>query len=543
MQLRRGLLALTLCLSVSVAHAVPVSFTGTNTGAIPDNNPAGRTVSFAVSGLTAPLGSVQLSMTLTHPWMGDLSAVLIAPGGAARLVVFGRVGATRTNANGDSSDFGGVYVFSDLGGPELWPAAAAVGAAVVLTPGTYRTTSTGSPGRSSVGGCPTSLRGVFAGLSAAQANGTWTLVVSDGAAPDAGVIDAATLTLDTASAAIFANGFEDPGVAAAPQPLGLAAPSYCINKPWADLTGDGLADFILTRSVGSAIEWRIRENLGNGTAGVTETIFNFGNPATDNIDLVDADGDRIADPTVWTRGTPGTFTTRLSSRGGALRATVLGSTGADPFQSGDYDGDAIDDYAVYQAPASGSPDGPMTVSYVRSSDGVLRTLTVGNGVTGDQFLISGFDVSGDGLADIVLQEADTTTPTAGRFRYINAATGAQFSTFLHGNSSDFLIPGNFVGSAYWDATVRRTVSGLRNHESRDSQTGVVAPVVTFGVTGDTSLGGDYDGDGITDIGVWHPSSTAAEVAFQIRPSSNTAITWSINYGQAGDFAVSGSRVH
>jgi hypothetical protein len=60
--------ALVQCLLFApcLAFAVPVSFPGTNTGAIPDNTPAGRTVSFAVSGLTTPVASVQLSVDLTH---------------------------------------------------------------------------------------------------------------------------------------------------------------------------------------------------------------------------------------------------------------------------------------------------------------------------------------------------------------------------------------------------------------------------------------------------------------------------------------------
>jgi subtilisin-like proprotein convertase family protein len=546
MRKTRILAGLALFAIGGAALGVPVSFPGTNTGAIPDNNPAGRTVSFAVSGLSTPVASVQLSLDLTHTWVGDLTAVLTAPDGVARLVVLGRVGTARANLNGDSSNLGGTYVFGDLGSPGMWPVAASGPSDFVLTPGTYRTTSAGSPGRSNAGGCPTSLRGVFAGLSAAEANGTWTLLVTDAVASDTGSIGTSVLTLDTVSQAIFADGFES-GAPTAPEAVGgvVGAPPHCINKVQADVTGDGLTDFIVARTSGSNINWIVRENLGNGTASATEVTFQLGNPATDFIDTLDLDGDRIADPAVWTEAAPGTarYQVRLSSRGGAVRSVVLGQTGDDPTQSGDYDGDGIDDLAVHRAPPFGAPAGPIQVIFLRSGNGALGTVNTGTGNDGSQFAISGFDYSGDGLADVVIQESDSVTPAVGRFRMFNPLTGIQFSTFTLGTSSDFLIPGNHVGTPWHDVTVRRTVSGNREFTTRDSQTGTVAPVVTFSITGDSSLGGDYDGDGLSDLGLWRPSATAGASFFQIRLSSNPATLWTVNFGQQGDFPVASSRVH
>jgi hypothetical protein len=471
--------------------------------------------------------------------------VLIAPGGAARLVVIGRIGTVRANTNGDSSNLGGTYVFSDLGSPSLWTVAAGGGTDVVIAPGPYRATSAGVPGRSNAGGCPTSLRGVFAGLSPAAANGTWTLVIADNAANDIGAIGTSTLTLDSLSDAVFASGFEPAAPPSAEALLGsLGAPAHCINKVQADLTGDGLTDYVVSRANGANIDWLIRENLGNGTASATEVTFQLGNPSTDFVDTLDLDGDRIADPAAWTEAAAGVarFTVRLSSRNGALRTVALGQTGDDPTQSGDYDGDGIDDLAVYRAPPFGSPDGPMQVIYLRSSDGTQRTVTIGTGVDGDQFAISGFDYSGDGLADIVAQETDATVPSAGRFRMFNALTGVEFSTFTLGTNADFLVPGNYVGSAWNDVTVRRTVGGNREWTTRDSQAGTVAAPIVFGITGDTSVGGDNDGDGLSDLGLWRPSATAGATTFQIRPSSNPSTPITVNFGQQNDFPVAASRV-
>ena len=536
-----------LCAFAGTAGAVPVSFPGTNTGPIPDNDPVtGRVVSFAVSGIAGPVSSVEVSVDLTHTWAGDVTATLVAPNGVARLMLVGRPGAGRANNSGDSSDFGGTYVFNDLGRPDLLPALQAIAAQVVLPSGTFRTISRGVPGRSIAGGCPTSLRGVFAGLTPAEANGTWTLVVTDSFSGDTGSVGTTTLTLDSLGPNIFANGFES-APAAAPEalaPNGINAPAHCINKVQADFTGDGLTDFALARANGSNIDWFIRENLGNGTAAATETTFSLGNPTTDFIDSLDLDGDRIADPAVWTPAPAGggRFQVRLSSRNGAVREVVLGQTGDNPTQSGDYDGDGIDDLAVYRSPAFGSPAGPLQVIYLRSSNGAIGSVATGTGVAGDQFAISGFDYTGDGLADVVTQERDSTTPSNARFRYFNALTGAQSTTFLFGLSSDFLIPGSHVGSAWADVTTSRSNGTNREWRTRDSQSGVEAPVVIFSATGDSRISGDYDGDGLSDHAFFRPTATPGPIGFQVRPSANTATTWSVAFGQANDFPVAGSRV-
>ncbi|SDD46103.1 hypothetical protein SAMN04488509_102544 [Aquimonas voraii] len=534
-------------LAASTVVAVPVSFPGGNTGAIPDNDVVnGRVVTFAVSGLVGTLRGVELTTNLSHTFAGDLTATLISPGGTARLVIFGRPGAGRVSTFGDSSNFGGTYAFSDLGRPDLVPALTAIDTNGTLGSGTYRTTSRGASGRSNAGGCPTSLRGVFGGLTAAEVNGTWTLVVTDAVNGDVGTIDTSTLTLDMQGPSIFANGFEA-AAALAPEAklaLGALAPAHCVNKVQADFTGDGLTDYAIARSNGGTVGWIIRENLGNGTAAATELTFNLGNATSDFIDSFDLDGDRIADPAVWTPGPneSGRFQVRLSSRNGAVREVVFGQTGDDPTQSGDYDGDGIDDLAVYRSPPFGSPDGPLQLRYLRSSNGSVGVIGTGTGVSGDQFAISGFDYSGDGLADVVVQEPDTTTPANARFRMLNASSGAQFSSFVLGLATDFLIPGSHVGSSWADVTVRRTVSGNRELRSRDSQTGVEAPVVVFGITGDASISGDYDGDGVSDHGIWRSSSTPGDSAFQVRPSGNTASVWSIPFGQAADYPIAGSRV-
>jgi hypothetical protein len=121
-------------------------------------------------------------------------------------------------------------------------------------------------------------------------------------------------------------------------------------------------------------------------------------------------------------------------------------------------------------------------------------------------------------------------------------TGAAITTFVFAQTSDFLIPGNHTGSALHDFTTSRAVAGNREWRSRDSQTGTELPVVTYSITSDTRLGGDYDGDGRSDFAFWRASAAAGTSTFQVRPSSNTALNWTLNFGEQGDYPIANSRV-
>jgi len=179
---------------------------GASLGAIPDcigctggGNYGGtpRDVTFNVTGMTAPLTDVSISVTGIHSWVGDLRLDLRSPGGAPSQILFAQTGSTTATGFGDSSDFGGPYVFGDTSpaSPTWWETAAATGAAP-LPAGSYRASLPGGAGGT---GTNTTITPTFAGLSAGQINGTWTLRVLDGGAGDTGSISAATLTLTSAA--------------------------------------------------------------------------------------------------------------------------------------------------------------------------------------------------------------------------------------------------------------------------------------------------------------------------------------------------------
>lgn len=178
-------------------------------GPIPDS-PAGgtvcgdytalpRDVTFTVTGMTAPLTDVRVSFQTgapVHTWVTDLRVSLRAPGGAPEHLIFSQTGSTTPDGCGSGDDIPNIYNFFDTApaAPTWWAHVAATG--TVVPGGDFRTSTTGGVVG---GGANTLMTPTFAGLSAGQINGTWTLRVLDGGAGDTGSISAATLTLTAAA--------------------------------------------------------------------------------------------------------------------------------------------------------------------------------------------------------------------------------------------------------------------------------------------------------------------------------------------------------
>ncbi len=195
------------CVTVAATSLAATTFPGTGPGPIPDgpsSTPTAPTtpltISFAVSGVTAPLTDIRVSMTLTHTFVGDVEARLISPGGLVSFPLFGRVGVTTATAFGKSNDLNGTYEFVDpaVTLENLWSVAAALTSSADPIPaGTYATTPVGGAGVTDPPAL-TNLVAAFAALPTAQVNGTWQLRIGDWTSFDTGTVTAASLTLESA---------------------------------------------------------------------------------------------------------------------------------------------------------------------------------------------------------------------------------------------------------------------------------------------------------------------------------------------------------
>jgi subtilisin-like proprotein convertase family protein len=517
------------------AVASAQTFNGAGGGPIPDAAPAsGSVTSFAVSALSGSVRSVSVNVNITHSYLGDLRATLIAPNGIARLTLFSRVGQRRGSPS-DNSNISGTYTFSDAAALDLWAGASAVGS---LAPGAYRTSTSGTELAAS-GGCSTHLDLAFGALTPAQANGNWTLIVSDSSAGDTGTVNAAGSSLSISTmpeSLLFRSGFEDgdqPGV-----PLISQASSTRGNcTRGVDATTDsGLTDFIIARpSTGTPapVTWFVKPNNGT-SAGLTTVSFPLGN-SNDLFFMGDYDGDGISDASIYTRSASSFFTIRRSSRPNDVPLTyALGNSTDLPNVAADFDGDGVTDFAVFRK-------GTAVAEFFTRASSTGRVTITNGGVGGtNTFGFALRDANGDGASDFATQTL--VAGNVGEFKIYSGVNSAQIgSAFQFGLANDFIIPGNFVGSALTDITSFRTISGQRNFFTRDGATGVASGPIVFSATGEFVCPGDYDGDGLIDLASWRTSTGVP--TFVIRRSSQPAITLDVPFGQTGDYPVNNWDVH
>lgn len=198
-----------------------IDVAGTGLGAIPDGAEGGfvcgdpsaaLVVTFVVDAVPdVEMADVNVSLQFTHPFMGDLTAVLVAPD-ATEHTLFGRVATVTDTGCGDNSNMAGPYVFSDFATPPsggMWQAAVAAADDAAVAPGSYLTTDSGGPGATNPMP-PTSLLAAFAGLGPTGFSGSWQVRITDGGRGDVGEITAATLSLCLVAqdVEVFDNGFE-----------------------------------------------------------------------------------------------------------------------------------------------------------------------------------------------------------------------------------------------------------------------------------------------------------------------------------------------
>jgi hypothetical protein len=202
-----GLAALLLAAS---AQAQPVTLTGTGFP-IPDNLPAGASSTIAVPNSFTPQ-SVTVTLDFSaaaggvrHTWLGDLIGTL--QHGATVIDLFRRAGkSVNDGSDGDSSNFLGIYTFTDAAANRIIDVAGGLPGANDATGdlpnGNYRATTntfngvdgTGTPPFS--GETAVSLNSSFGGQNV---SGNWTLTLIDGAANDIGTLGSWSITLAPAA--------------------------------------------------------------------------------------------------------------------------------------------------------------------------------------------------------------------------------------------------------------------------------------------------------------------------------------------------------
>lgn len=511
--------------TMSVSASPQVTFNGTGVGPIPDGpstscqtpgNPLN--IQFAVTGLTANVQSVNVSITMQHTWAGDVVATLIPPAGGNGLTLFSYIGYSANPSGGDSSNLNGTYIFTDSAAADqvLWKAAVAAPTTNdTIAPGSYRPAPTGDPATGS------SLNTTFGGLTPAQANGNWTLRLTDGCQDDFGSVSAAVLDIST--------GTVTPPVAA---------------KPFFDYFGSGKSSFaVYNAPEGGNVLWRVLNNGGTGQ----ETIF-WGLTDFDYYTPGYFDADNRADIAVFRpSNTAGqSFFYIRNTNPVALNAIPYGTAADFGGYDADYDGDGRDDPTVIRRTSGGQ----WLWSYRASTTNTLRSIPFGTaattqaGTATEDIPMAGGDFSGDGRADFALirrNDAGAETIIWG-----DSVSGQLLGSFIWGEyNTDYYVLGDFLGDSRMDFAVWRGAGSTTDgtwYIRENGGTGYVAR--QFGVprvsgAGDLAIAGDFGGDGKYDIAVYRQSNNTF---YWLNSPTATTVSGQ-QFGTTGDRPVGEFRTY
>jgi hypothetical protein len=204
----------------------------------------------------------------------------------------------------------------------------------------------------------------------------------------------------------------------------------------------------------------------------------------------DYDGDLINDFAVWRPSEELWYIIR-SSDGHAGKFT-FGRAGDIPVP-GDYNGDGITDLAVWR-PSEGK-------WIFRTSDPEGKQITVPLGRNGDIPVPGDYD--GDFITDFAVWR-----PSERKWHIILSSKPNEeqqpVKLGLRGSSPVIPVPGDYDGDLKTDLAVWRPSDG-NWYIIKSSDGKLLEPVPNWGLAGDVPVPGDYDGDGKTDLAVWRPS--------------------------------------
>lgn len=225
---------------------------------------------------SCPIELVQLTLSsLNHTFVGDIVGTLTGPNGNTATMVF-RPGQINTSSVGDSSNYAGTYTFADTGA-NIWQAAAAGGDTFNIPSGTYYNSGAWQNPTHNPPNGPGPNNAFDLAFAGSNAQGPWTLRLTDNAGGDIGNLGSWTLDVQCAQPPPPTDYLDDRVLGGqkhqmlAGQPTGIegfeldldesntplqlscwmldangevvgAAPGQVVIGPPADMDGDGVAD-------------------------------------------------------------------------------------------------------------------------------------------------------------------------------------------------------------------------------------------------------------------------------------------------------------
>ncbi|MGA2448982.1 MAG: FG-GAP-like repeat-containing protein [Polyangiaceae bacterium] len=202
----------------------------------------------------------------------------------------------------------------------------------------------------------------------------------------------------------------------------------------------------------------------------------------------------------------------------------------------DFDGDGESDLAAFVNVGGGWQI--QNSSGLNGPGSAAGQTTVQAGTTSDIPVTGDFD--GDGITDIAYFRPSTGLWTIQNSSGLSGQGGANGQTQVQfGTSGDIPITGDFDGDGITDIAYFRPSTGFWTIQNSSGLNGP-GPVpgqtqLQYGTSGDIPVAGDFDGDGATDIAVFKPTG----YWFIRNSSGGTGRQTKVKYGNPGDIPVAG----
>ena len=273
------------------------------------------------------------------------------------------------------------------------------------------------------------------------------------------------------------------GISAASNTASRTSPMRSVS----DFDGDGKTDLVVTNTGLRAAAYK-PSNGGSDvilTAPAEVSALASSIPVTTYVADLDGDG-RSEFVWTWSGATDVQYRWKRSSD--AVDGTrAFGATGGTPF-FGDFDGDKIDDIAVFQASI-----GNLYFNLSRSSDSAVTSFQY---VDNPAYTPVPADFNGDGRTDVGLFYSIGGTPYQ---KYRDSATGSLVDQNQFGPNGASPIAGDFDGDGKADRGVYTSALGRFYFDYYSTK---ASRVVSFnwGNSAWVPVVGDFDGDGSADIG-------------------------------------------
>jgi len=235
----------------------------------------------------------------------------------------------------------------------------------------------------------------------------------------------------------------------------------------------------------------------------------------------DFDGDAIADLAVF-RASTGAWHVLKSSTNHTTSQSFSWGLSTDTAVPGDYDGDGTIDPAIYR-PSTG------LWAVLKSSTNYTTSFTVSWGLNTDVPVPGDYD--GDGRTDPAVFR-----PSTGSWFVLQSS--ANYTTSLGvswGLSTDMPLPADYDGDGKVDPAIYRPSTGLWA-VLKSSTNYATSLTVPWGLSTDVAVPGDYDGDGKVDPAVYRPSTGSW---YLLQSSTNYTTSVGASWGLSTDVPTPG----